>query len=510
MSAPASPYSIEKLRRSGMHFLAGKLVSGALSFTWLLLLVRILPREEYGKYVSLIAACEVGYALSSLELAWLGARFIPEFYLKGGRWQLTKLSLTILASNAVALLVLSVMGYLGLAQFLGMMRLDVLPVTALGFLGILVLEGLGRMVREGILGPLLQQRAIQLSVALRQAVLVCGVGGLGFGANVHLTQVAWLECLASGLGFLIALGALAAHLWRLPSASDPNWQAPRWRTMWSAALAMYFSHLLSLASSPQVFLLLLQRALGAEASAAFGFLVNLYGQIKNYLPATLLFSLIRPKLVASYLEGGIDKLISQAHFTGRLSLLVLMPVIAWVAVSGDEIVACLSGGRFMQAGGWFLGLLVALIPYSQRQLLETVAVTPGQSRWCLFASLASSVGVVAMLLALKLDLGVWSAVIGVLVSQWVFNLTLQSALAWKIAYRPDWRATAKLLMTAILAAAVVWPWPLSSLGIAGLGLQAGLVGSAFLAMAWQFEVLGKTQWQRLRQVLSRRQGAFYS
>ncbi|MGQ9686347.1 MAG: hypothetical protein ACUVT2_08595, partial [Thiobacillaceae bacterium] len=74
----SDPYSAAALRRGTWHFLSGKVVSGLLTFTILLALVRLLPVAEYGAYVGLIAAAELVYALGGLGLPWAAARFVPE------------------------------------------------------------------------------------------------------------------------------------------------------------------------------------------------------------------------------------------------------------------------------------------------------------------------------------------------------------------------------------------------------------------------------------------------
>ena len=74
----------------------------------------------------------------------------------------------------------------------------------------------------------------------------------------------------------------------------------------------------------------------------------------------------------------------------------------------------LSNGKFTQSGYYLGGLLLALIPFSQRQILETVAVVCGQSRLCLWGSF---LGVLTLPLAYWLfesGLGLWSPIIAMI------------------------------------------------------------------------------------------------
>ena len=76
-----SPYSAAALKRSAVHALAGKGISALLTFSILLLVVRLLPVAQYGAYVSLVAALEAALAVSSIGLPWMTARYLPEYSL---------------------------------------------------------------------------------------------------------------------------------------------------------------------------------------------------------------------------------------------------------------------------------------------------------------------------------------------------------------------------------------------------------------------------------------------
>ena len=196
------------------------------------------------------------------------------------------------------------------------------------------------------------------------------------------------ELAASTIGAFIAVNYLRQYFLSLNDEKPNNdWQIPKMTFMWRTARDMYVAHLLSLIYSPQAFLQILQRIIGNEAAAIFGFLRSLYTQISNNLPATLLLNIIRPKLVAGYVhKGGMSELSENANLGGKLSMFVLMPTIAFAFNSSERIVQVLSGGRFPDTGFLFFGFLLILVPLSQRKLLETVAVACGCSKFCLIAS----------------------------------------------------------------------------------------------------------------------------
>jgi hypothetical protein len=200
-----------------------------------------------------------------------------------------------------------------------------------------------------------------------------------------------------------------------------------------------------------------------ETTALFGFLANLYAQIYRYLPATLLFSLIRPKLVASYIgEGGMAQLTRNANLAGKISLFILMPLLVCVWLTGNELVSLLSGGKFTQAGYYFGCMLLGLIPLSQRQTLETVVVASGHGHLCVRCS---ALGILVLPLAYWLfetGQGLWSPVLAMITSQAIFNVTLIVAMGTSTSYRPDAVGLFKLLTAALV----------------------GLMLSIFIKMAW--------------------------
>jgi hypothetical protein len=268
---------------------------------------------------------------------------------------------------------------------------------------------------------------------------------------------------------------------------------------------MYLARLLTLVSSPQAFALLVQRYLGAEAAAVFGFLRSLYEQLGGYLPANLLFSLVQPKLVASYVGGGgIRELGRNANLAGKLSLFTLMPLVAFAALSGDSLIMLASGGKFAGTGLLFFGFMLALIPFSQRLLIETVALTANSSVLCTFASLS---GVVILPIVYGLILagaGLWSPVIGLGLSYLVFNFIVLYCLTRRCGYAVDSRGLYKLVCAALVAYLGGALFPIGETGWIALGVHAVLIGSLYLAAAWYLKPFEESERSRLNGLLNRR------
>lgn len=478
-------YSGQAVKRAAWQFLTGKAVSGLLTFVILLWLVRLLPVPDYGAYVVLVAGAELGFALAGLGLPWLAARYVPDYRLHADGSSLVRLCRRLVLWQMLALASLAIVVALVLDAYLVWAGLSGYRQAAWLALALLVAEGLGRFLREGLMGPLMLQGEARTSLVLRQFVFLAAIAVLSFAEQAKVVWVLTAEAGAAALGWLVAAGLLARHLRALRAKpAEPGWRAPPQSGQWLMALRMYGAHIVTLAYGPQVLINLVQRSLGGEAAALFGFLRTLYEQVARYLPATLLFTVLRPKLMASHLQGGISLVGRQANLAGKLSLLFLLPLVVLAALGGDALVTLLSGGKFEKGGAYLFGLLLALVPFSQRQLIETVAVAAGRAGLCVLGSAMGLLALPLLFLLLGQGLGLWAPIAAIVFGQVLFNAVVVSGLA-RLGYRPDWSGAAKLAASALLA----WLAAEGLLRIDGGNARlvaAGVVGAlVFLALAWR-------------------------
>ncbi|QOJ22935.1 MAG: oligosaccharide flippase family protein [Gammaproteobacteria bacterium] len=504
MSVP-SPYSSSEFKRSTLHFLAGKAASALLSLIILLLLVRLLPTKEYGAYVVFVAGMEITLAITALGLPWVSARYLPEFrlYANGKMlihfvWQIIAwISLFLIAG---ALLLLAAVPWLlpsELAQYTDAAKL---------YLLLLLIEGLGRYIRESILGPLMQQGRAQISQVLRNLAFLLLIGIEISQGAVHLYYVVFAELVASLLGTILALHGLIQYLqmYRDLQGKD-GWQSPKWSEMWRVARYMYLGNLITQTYNPQVFVFLIQRYLGLEAAALFGFLRNLYVQVTNYLPAALLSNLIRPKLVASFVgERGMTELTRNTNLVGKLSMFVLMPILIFVWLAGSELTSLLSGGKFDEADYYLAGLLLALVPLSQRQLLEIVAVISEKSHLCSWGAVMGVLVLPMAYLLLESGQGLWSVIILIVMSQILFSGTLIIVLTHTTTYRFDFAGFFKLIVAAVIGFTFAQRLPLSIQSWLDLFLMAIFSCGLFLLISYFIKPFYRDERERLNRLLNRK------
>lgn len=447
-----NPYSGSAIKRGAGHFIVGKGLSALLTFILLLWLVRLLSVTEYAAYITLLAALDVTLIFANVGLPWMDARYLPEFRLHASKAMLSRFVAQLIQYQLGVLLLLAVSGWGCLDWILVKLEMAAYVQAAQLYIFILVVDGIGRRLRESILTNLLLQKLIQINQTIRSVVFLGGLVVLYYLGEINLTYVVAAELVASTVSLLHALIGLWWHLKGIDTREKPDWKIPKWSVMWRMALNMYFSEIITQVYGVQVFTLVIRYTLGEEPTAVFGFLRNLYGQTRNYLPATLLFGLIRPKLVASYVgDGGIAELTRNANMVGKISLFILMPLLVFSWLAGEELVALLSGGKFLHTGYYFPGFLSSLILLSQRQILETVAMVTGNSHLCNYGGLLGIVTLPMAYLLIEWGFQLWAPIIALWVGSILYCSIIVRGIERKTAYHADLSGYYKMLLAALLA-----------------------------------------------------------
>lgn len=445
----SNPYSVSALRRNAWNLLSGKLISALLSFAILIVLVRVLSIKEYGAYVAFIATIEMAYAVAQLGLTWMSARYLPEYRLKASKNQMVRFCFRVSMLHLMAVSALAILFAFSVKYYLAWSNLEMFLLPAYGVIGIFVFEAMARSVCESLLEPLLLQAYIRLSMVLRQAFFLAGLAVIYYSGTITLFDVVIIELFAALIAMTLALFGLYNFIRGFkPADAASEFTEVGFAKQWQVARQMYFAHLLTLTYSPQLIVNFIQKFLGAEATAVFGFIRTLGNQITRYLPATLLFSLIRPKMVATFVDGkGMGKICDIANLVGKLSLVVLLPAVVITAIVGDKVIALLSDDKFIDTGFLFFGYLCLLIPLSQRRLLETLAVTVGCSKICQQAAYSGLLVLPCLLLLLEFGFGLWAPIIAIGLGYTMFNLIVLAGLNKQDGFAYDFKGFS-LLFTA--------------------------------------------------------------
>jgi len=420
-------YSHARLRRGVAHFLWGKASSALLNFCGFLLVARLLEPLDYGRYVALISLVELCLNLSSFGLDWVSTRYIPEFRVQGSGAQLVRfvVRLTVLqacllaaTASALAFCAVPLAELLGLSSSVNAMRLYALY---------LLLEGLSRVLRDQMLSQLLLQGRAQLALVLRHLLWVslCGAIWISRG-RADIQTVACLEIAATALGLAIAVYGLGRAL-RAASQEVPapqvGWCPPQIREVRSLAFNSYLGFLLNIPARPQMITLLIARVAGVEVAGIYGFARNLTDQVLRFLPAELLLGFIRPVLIAKYVAsrdfGSLNK---QTNALLTISLLVLMPLVALAVGQGQLVVQVLGAGRFPGGGVLLAVMLLSLVVFSHRRILEFISNVVSMPEIVSGASVVLPLVFLLVGLVLALKLPIWCVPMVSLMAEVVFGL----------------------------------------------------------------------------------------
>jgi O-antigen/teichoic acid export membrane protein len=360
-------------------FIAGRGLSGLLTFVAFGLAARLLSLTEYGYYAAALALMELALALSTGGLDWVSARLVPDSRLHAsGRGtaalvlRLAGAQLLLLAGAAAALAA----GAVPLARLLQMP--DAAPALQLGAL-LIFAEGAGRLWRDQMLSVLMAQRASQLAQLLRVGLLLALLAwAWQRGAALDAAAMLRLELLAATCAALAGAASLGVLLWRMRAApaADPGWQPPPRAQLRDLALHAYASYCMSQLYGPQVLTMLVARILGADAAGAFSFARMFADQVRRYLPTDLLQSVVRPTLVAYYsATREFAGLSLRAGLLLKSAAAMLFPLLVFFTAFGDLGMRALGGERFAPSWPVLVVLLCGAGTTAWRRAVELCANT---------------------------------------------------------------------------------------------------------------------------------------
>jgi O-antigen/teichoic acid export membrane protein len=479
------PYSGTALKKSLVHFFGGKAISAALTFALLILLARKLGAHDYGAYATLIAILELGYALSNMGLSWVIQRYIPEYRIHANTQTLQKFMWQLLTLRALTGFVFSILLYLASVLFAQNLHLETYGLAVSIYIIVMFFEGLGRSIRDDMLGALLQQKIAQTGLIVRNLILLLLVA-LFADSFFELKQLAWMELAASIIATTLSVFWMLRHISGLTLIGNSTWQAPSTKQMLITARAMQASFLLTLATSQQAFMLIVNALLGLQAAAIFGFARNLNDFLRRYLPAELLMGLIRPKLIADFTQHhDMERLVRHALFTWKLSLAVLAPALGFFIMSGEQLASLISANKYPQAGAIIAGLAISLIPFSQQRILETLANVIGHPEACVKASAWSLLAIPTLILLISAGTGLWAVVVAISVAEISFNFSLlRSIKNANCPYKIELTMMVKLGALIIASAISLLPFVNLTPTWLVLGIESALVGLVALSLGW--------------------------
>lgn len=500
-------YSNRQVRRSAQRYLAGRGANALLVFIAFLLIARLLPKIEYGYYIAALVAFELVMYLSSLGIEWVGGIYIPQYRINAPGRPLNRFvgllvgaQMAALALGGALLASLSV----PLSELLGVSDAS----SAIAIYGaVAFVEGSSRMLRDQLLGALLEQGAAQLCQLVRNLLFCTSLGYLVVtAADANAVTVATLELLAAAASLAAGTWAVFAALGKaareMPPAPQQNWQPPAFDQLVGMARAAYAGTLGSIAYGPQILTMLVTRYAGPEGAAAYGFARNLADQASRYMPVTLFLGIARPVLSARYAATGESyRLADSLNLYAKANLAFLVPILALFIACGELAIHVLGAGKFDEAAVVTGLLLSALVPAGLRILMDVMAHLTRRSHLCLHAALPLVALPFLAIVFLKAGAGIEGAALVALLAPLSYGAIIATGLArTQPAYRLPFASVLRGALAVLLAATVLFILPLPT-GPSGLGMAAALALVLSIPALWATRFFSRADIEALRGLL---------
>ncbi|MYN17674.1 oligosaccharide flippase family protein [Rugamonas sp. FT107W] len=444
-------YGRDRVVRGLLHFLLGKGISSIAGFLGIVLVIRLLPVDQFASYSVLVALVETLTAVSGLGLAHALLRYVPELYAQhyqqalrryvGGSVMLR--SAVLLLATLVAFLCSNHLAPLiGLGDEIGPFRL---------FLLLVFVRSTSQFLSQ-ILESTLHQANAQFAFSLSAVTRLAGMLYLSSRHDVRLMEVIWVEVASDALGLAVMLYGVLRMLSQgaeggaIPD-DDAHWLRRHLRQIGRFALAGYAQHLAILPYGGNTNRLVGGRMLADAAMASYGFAQSLYEYVKRYLPAQLLVGLIRPVVVARYAQH--RDFADAARMSGKvlqINMLCIGAAFVGLAVGGPEAIKWMSAGKYgTEVAVILLALFIVLLLETQRQQLELLVQTVEIYK----VLIPSNVVLAASVLLAVLLLPAWGAVsfpVANIVGLVIANAWVQRRMdAFGFRFRHDWISSAQVL-----------------------------------------------------------------
>lgn len=146
---------------------------------------------------------------------------------------------------------------------------------------------------------------------------------------------------------------------------------------------------------------------------------------------------------------------------------------------------------------------MVLIPLSQRQLLETVAVASGHGTLCMFAAVVGALGIPVGLFAFYIGAGLWAGIAALGIGQLLLVLFLAGSMQRLIGYQPDAGGLLRLIVAAFAGASTAVLLDTGMPPMIDLLITAALVLAVFLVAAWVVKPFTELERRRVNRLIGR-------
>ncbi len=501
---PSSFFSTSRVRKNLLYLIIGRGISALGTFGSIVLIVRHLSISDFGVFSVVVGSSIIFGLVCGLGIERLIPRYLSEMRSAGAVEKAAYLAWLFLLARMVLLLPAFLVLYLVWGLVSAQLQVDLnteIYWASVAYIGAFLI---GKQAAD-TLQAVMSHREASLGYAVDAAVRLLALGLLSLSDNFSLATALWAYFTGAAVGAAICLGGML----RIFSARIESPFRGGKHGISPAKLAQYGWHAYlhnvgGIILTPQALRIFCASLLGASGVAALGFAQSFSEFAKRYLPVVFLGSMIEPILIGRYRETkDFAMLNGMVSVVLKINLFMLLPVVGWLAMSGDGAIALITGGKYVEQSWLLVGLLGLLIFDVHRALLN-MSIMAVDATWLLVLSQAWSSVMLAGLLALVYYLGLAGLLGGLAVIVVFVNYLLVRQLRnCGHDYRPDWKGITRVGMNATVASMIglavsrsIEDWP-------GSLLAATTVVAVFLGIGYWNKVFGTEERKLINKLLGR-------
>lgn len=452
-SRPTDPYGGARIRRGVFHLAIGKAVTAVAGIGTFLLLVRVLPVEQFAAYSILFALVGLVEAITGVGLTQILSRYVPELFVEHRQRALRRLVAGALALRVGILAVFLAAVYVWAPTIAPLVGLGEWEWAIKSYL-VVVLVRVTATSLFGVLESMLHQAIAQLGfgiVTVLRFVLIAAATSEG---SLDLKSVIVIELLTdvAGLGVML-IGTIRAM--RSDDTGeverDEDWTRANLQRMYAFGVKGYLQHLLILPYGGSTNRLLVGGALTSSNVALFGFAQSVAELMERYLPVTLLAGVIRPVLTARFVrDNRFSDLEAAANLFFKINAVLVCLAAVVVYAGGKPMLELITGGKYSEGVAILLVMCVLVLMYSVRSMLDYICHAVEQNGplvWSNAVISASLLPGIAMLPSLGVYAMPLANGVGLVVGIWVLVRRLRAA---GFHYHHDMPGLAALLLATAL------------------------------------------------------------
>ena len=434
-----SPYSKENVRKGILYYLLGRGLAGFAGFATVILLVRFMDVQSYAGFTALTGLIALSGILAGLGLDRAISRYVPEARLERSAKELGQFIWRITLIKLLAALVVCCVFYLFWQPILRLfadVHLIHFPVALACFV---VAETLFQHF-SAVFQALLKQKILTHILMVQWAGRLIMIMLVIFAdKTISLEKSLLVMAVPEMLGVLVFVLVLMHYLSKLNVAQQAEYQreaatiskAQNWPD-WSAIahMATHNYGFTLLAAPPQGYFMKMIAAifLPTQMVAAYGFFISIAERARQYIPLHLLYNLIEPVMIGHYIQNRSFPVLNQrCQLLYKSNLLILIPLLAWIAAAGPFIIASLTGGKFQEYNWLLMVVVLQLTVGSHVVLLQLILNSVGASQLLVKAGFYALFGM-GLFLVVALNIHVQLLVIAPLVFSLVCNVYIIQAL----------------------------------------------------------------------------------